>query len=356
MPDRISAAVITNENGAHLGAYFGALAAIDEVEGVVLCDPGGKNVAAARKALGEKLTAVHEDIDRTLSAAKPDLALISVESVNAPPLIDKALDAGCHVFAEKPACIRAEDFSPLAQKATAENLQLMLALSNRINPAVLKARELIHVDGILGDLYGAEIHLVADQTRLTRESYRNSWFADRDRAGGGHLAWLGLHWLDLAMHLTGQDITAVTGFTGNVGGQPISVEDSAALALRFGGGAFATMTSGYYLDRGYHSHLRLWGSKGWIEYREWLGGAHDPPLSWYCSEGENKTKGIVDFSGPNEPRGYTPYLRECVRTVAGLRENAPISPGESLRILRVIYAAYEAAHAGKVVQVDHESA
>lgn len=346
----ITVAVITNANGAHLGAYFEALAVADEVDGVALCDPGGNNVEAARKALGEKLTAVFEDTDRMLMAAKPDLAMISVEAVNGPPLIDKALDAGCHVFAEKPACLNAEDFAPLAAKAEAADLHLMLALANRLNPPVQKAYKLIHEDGVLGDFYGVEMHLVADQTRLKNPSYHASWYADKARAGGGHLAWLGLHWIDLAMHLTGRDITAVTGFTGNVGGQPITVEDSAALALRFEGGSFGTMTSGYYLDHGYHSHLRLWGSSGWIEYRDHLGGPHIPPMSWYSTNPACKTEGIAHFEEPNEPRGYTPYVRECVRASAGLR-SAPISPRESLRILNTVFTAYRAAEAGKVVEV-----
>ena len=349
MPVPISAAVITEATGAHLGAYFSALADTEEVDAVALCDPGGKNVEAARKALGEKLTAVYEDVDRMLMVARPDLALVSVEAVNGPPLINKALEAGCHVFAEKPACLSAEAFAPLTAKAEAKDLHLMLALANRVNPAVLKAKQLI-ADGVLGDFFGAEIHLIADQTRLKSQSYHDSWYADKKRAGGGHLVWLGLHWLDLAMHLTGRDITAVTGFTGNVGGQPITVEDSAALALRFEGNRFGTMTSGYYTDKGYHSHLRLWGSNGWIEYKEHLGGENNPPLSWYSTNPDCRTDGVADYQRTDEPKGYTPYVRECARAAAGLRP-APISPAEGLRILNTVFSAYRAASEAKVIEV-----
>src|SRR5207248_6975460 len=140
--------------------------------------------------------------------------------------------AGCHVFAEKPSCVRAEDFEPLVRKAQRKHRHLMLALANRLHPCVAEARRLLR-DGRLGKVYGAEVHLVADQTRLTRESYRKEWFCSKARAGGGHLIWLGIHWLDLALYLTGLKVEQVTGFTGVVGGQPLDVEDSAALALRF---------------------------------------------------------------------------------------------------------------------------
>ena len=43
----------------------------------------------------------------------------------------------------------------------------------------------------------------------------------------------------------------------NVGGQPIDTEDSAVVALRFDNGMLGTLTSGYYLDRGYHSLLKI---------------------------------------------------------------------------------------------------
>jgi len=258
-------------------------------------------------------------------------------------VIDRLLEADCHVFAEKPACVRAEDLAPLVEKAEKRGLHLLYAFANRITPAVLRMRDLAG-EGLLGDLYGVEMHLVADQTRLTRESYQESWFADRTRAGGGHLAWLGIHWLDLAMLVTGQSIAEVSGFAGIVGGQPLAIEDSAAVAMRFEKGAFGTMHSGYYLDRGYHSHLRLWGSNGWIEYAEHLGGRTEVPLRWYRND--RPGEGIVDYDGPMEPKGYTPWIRECVRACAGLAE-APITGREALRVLRTIFTLYEAAETGE---------
>eukprot|EP01051_Picozoa_sp_SAG22_P001768 SAG22_NODE_73_length_22318_cov_47.105315_15_plen_67_part_00 len=53
--------------------------------------------------------------------------------------------------------------------------------------------------------------MVADQTRLGREGYGDRWEASKARAGGGHLVWLGIHWLDLAQYMTGTSITQVGG-------------------------------------------------------------------------------------------------------------------------------------------------
>src|SRR5438876_483608 len=84
---------------------------------------------------------------------------------SAPPVIDAALDAGCHVFAEKPSCTHAEDFEKLVRKAERTHRHLMLAVANRSHAPVREARRLIQA-GKLGKVYGVEAHLVTDQTRL----------------------------------------------------------------------------------------------------------------------------------------------------------------------------------------------
>ncbi len=343
----IPVAVVTAPGGAHLDAYLEALRDTPECGAVALFDPSGGSFALAKTILGEKLSAAFQDLDRLLAVADPAMALVTVEPVDAPPLIDRLLEADCHILTEKPACVRVADLEPLVAKAEAAKLHLLFALANRGLPAVGKIRELV-AGGVLGDLYGAEVHFAADQTRLRSESYHRSWYADRTRAGGGHLAWLGIHWLDLLLHLTGRRVVAVGGFTGNVGGQPLQIEDSAALVMRLDNGASATMTSGYYLDRGYHSHLRLWGSGGWIEYSEHLGAVVETPLRWY--ENARSSGGVQEFRNSDAPRGYTPWVRTCVRACAG-DGPAPITGREALEVLRVIFGFYEAAEQGGILKL-----
>jgi predicted dehydrogenase len=339
MPKTIKVAILTHAQGAHLGAYLGALANIEEVEAVAVGDPSGHTVAAAKKALGDKLKEASQDPAALLKKFQPEMALVTMEAAQAPPVIDLALEAGCHVFAEKPSCVKVADFEKLAAKAQRKHRHLMLALANRVHPSVREARQLIR-DGRLGKVYGVEIHFVADQTRLKRESYRKEWFNHKARSGGGSLIWLGIHWLDLALYVTGRTVKQAAGFMGVVGGQPIDVEDSAAVALRFDNDTFGTMTSGYYLDRGYHSHLQVWGEHGWLRLKL----TEEEPLEWYSTRGTNAPK-VQRFSYPKGLRSYTPFVRAAARAVAGL-EPAPISPEESLHVLKAIFAYYKAAQTG----------
>lgn len=333
--------VITETDGPHLQAYLQALRDTAEVASVVLADSEnteGQSHQLAKRILGDKLSATFSDYAEMLERKRPAMALIALEASKAPPAVRAALQAGCHVMAEKPACVRVEDFRPLARLAEERDRHLMLALANRLNAEVETAQKLIS-DGNLGQIFGVEMHLVADQTRLTRPAYQQSWYASKERAGGGHLIWLGIHWLDLAMYLTGSSIREVNAMIANVGGQPIDVEDSAALTCRFDNGALGTFTSGYYLDSGYHSHIKIWGSQGWLEIQ-----SHgDTPLKWYSQL--DKQAGVQSLAATDQPRGYTPLVRACVHAAIGIGP-APLTTSDSLRVIETVFAAYRASESG----------
>jgi predicted dehydrogenase len=344
-PKRIRTAMITEPGGAHLNYYFESLALAEEVGSVALCDPSGKSLAMAQKALGSKLTASYKDLRAMFRKEKFDLALISMEGETSPPAIDAALDAGCHVLAEKPGCVHVEDFEKLNRKAKSRNLHLLLALGNRVDPVMVEAFRLVH-EGKIGKVWGVEVHIIADQTRLTAPGYRNEWRAQKARAGGGHLIWLGIHWLDLAMWVTGLPVKGVTGFTANVGGQPLDVEDSAVVAMQFENGSLGTLTSGYYLDKGYHSHLKVWGSQGWLQVHKHT----EIPLEWYSMLEPNPQ--VKRWEKPKRATGdvYPLFVRSVARACAGLEPFA-VSGDDSVRVLKAVFACYRAAETGQTQRV-----
>ncbi|MFN0169755.1 MAG: Gfo/Idh/MocA family protein [Bryobacteraceae bacterium] len=331
--------VITQKNGPHLSAYLGGLAESPEAGPIALCDASGATVDAARKALGSRLGGVYTDAASLLAKEKPAVTFVVLEASVAPAAITAALDAGSHVMAEKPACVRLADFEALARKAQSRNRQLMLALANRVDPVMVEARRLIQ-GGHLGKLYGAELHTIADQTRLTRADYRQAWYAQKAKAGGGHLIWLGIHWIDLAMYLTGRPVREVSAFTTNIGGQPLDVEDSAVVSFRFDGGALGTLTSGYYLDKGKQLFIKVWGSEGWLEIEK----EAKPQLKWYT-----RKEGGRQFEGPLTPSGYSPFVRAVVRSGGGAPP--PLTTEDSLMALRTVFASYRSAETGKAQPV-----
>jgi UDP-N-acetyl-2-amino-2-deoxyglucuronate dehydrogenase len=326
-------ALLTHAAAPHLSAYVEGLSKCPDVRRVFLAGPSAEKEVAP--GLGPKLAAVFPSPDALFQQHQPPLALIPMEAALAPPAIRSALQAGCNVMAEKPACVRAEDFAPLAALANSRRQFLMLAFANRIDPVMREARRIVQSPAI-GKLYGMEMHLIADQTRLTRPAYHKTWTAQKARAGGGHLIWLGIHWLDLAAFISGSRITRVAGFTGNVGGQPIDTEDSAAITFQFANGTLGTLTSGYYLDKGKHGFLKFWGANGWLEINQ----EHpEGPLAWQ-SHGQP-----VQRWKPTTPAGYTPWVAHAVRAAEG-KEPPALTADESLQALTVVFAAYRAAQTG----------
>lgn len=337
-------AFLTHAAGAHISAYFAALAQSKDCTEVVLADPDDHWTDGARKTLGDKLTRSYTDVAKLLADETPQLCLVSMEARAAPPVIEAALSSGSHVFSEKPACIAPEQFEHLATLADSKHLHLMLAFANRTNPESLAAKRLIR-QGRIGKLFSVDMHIVADQTRLTRPAYHATWYADKARGGGGHLIWLGIHWLDLAMYLTETRIVQATGAIANVGKQPINVEDSAVATMQFSNGMLGTLNSGYYLDSGYHTQIRIWGSQGWIN----LDSIGSPKMTWYESTGPN-AKQVQTFSESTEPRGYSPFVGRAIAAIA--KDTAPpITTQESLAALRTVFGIYSSAASGQATKI-----
>jgi predicted dehydrogenase len=105
------------------------------------------------------------------------------------------------------------------------------------------------------------------------------------------------------------------------------------------------LTSGYYLDKGYHQHVQVWGEHGWLK----LASLEDVPLEWYSTK-DTKEATVQRFAPPKGERGYPPFVRAAVRACAGL-EPAPISGEECLHVLKAIFAFYEAARTGRAQSV-----
>lgn len=336
-------ALLTHSGGAHIEAYLSALAAAKDCDEVVLADPDQRWTQSATSKLQGKLTRTYQSHEELLRSETPKFCLVSMEARLAPPVVAAALNQGSHVFAEKPACVSLPEFEELAQVSESKHLHLMLAFANRVNPESLAARRMIRL-GIIGNVYSVDMHIVADQTRLTRPAYHQTWYADKTRAGGGHLIWLGIHWLDLAMYLTDTVITETTGAITNIGGQPISAEDSAVATLRFSNGMLGSMNSGYYLDSSYHTQIRIWGSKGWLN----LDSIGSPKLTWYENTGTRAGE-VQSFTEATEPRGYSPFVARAVSAIA--RDNPPpITTQESLNALRTVFSIYDAAKSGQAAE------
>jgi predicted dehydrogenase len=354
--ESIKVGVIAEPTGAHLNYFFRALANAPGISRIAIADttgeifdrgylagvPGrdGREPLPASIASGST-TGRFTDYRAMLAAVEPDLVLVGMEAHHAPAPIEAALRAGCHVLVDHPACVRLEDFERVEKLAAAGGRHLIMAFATRTLPPARKARELVEA-GFLGKIYAADLYTIADQTRLRQPEYRRSWYASRSKEGGGHLIRLGIHYIDVIQYIVGERIRGVTGFYGTVGGQPVDIEDAAVAALEFGGGAVATLHSGYYVEAGYDTGITLWGSEGWLRFDHVSG----TPLEWHSTRA-GAPAGVERFAYPEPPLyGYQALVHAAVEAARGATP-PPVTGAEALHDLRVVFGLYRACDTGR---------
>lgn len=350
--EKIRVGIITERNGPHLGIYLNSVAACKGVSKVAISDKSGSEFRRAKAMLSKAFSEVptYRDAGAMLKEFKPQLVIITLPAHLSPDPIRLALEAGCHVLSEKPGCVRVEQFAELVKLAKSKKRQLMLSLPNRVSPRSLRAREIIE-QGLLGKLYAVNVHQVKDQARLTRTSYHKSWFAFKDKAGGGHLIWLGIHNMDQVFFITGDRVEKVTAFCRNVGGQPVEIEDAEALAMQFKSGMVGTFHGGYYLKGGsMQSGLTIWGSKGWLRMSAHRGPEGMAESFQWVSTHTKAPKGVQTENPTSKVGGYQAFVQAAVDSARGVRP-PPLSGEDSLQVLKVIFAAYKSSETGTVQDV-----
>jgi len=86
----------------------------------------------------------------------PDIVDICTPPQTHFSLAIEAMEAGCHVLAEKPLAMSVEDVDELFRVSKREDVKLCVVHQNHFNPAVQKARRLVE-EGAVGDLLSVDV-------------------------------------------------------------------------------------------------------------------------------------------------------------------------------------------------------
>ena len=215
-------------------------AAQQHVEAIALA--GRESVVAARiAAVVDPDETRASDFARKTGAAVRTCAevlddpLIDCVSICTPPdahadLAIAALRAGKGVLIEKPVTRTAGELDAIlaVAEATGNPAMAMLQHRGRIPAAAL--------DKVWTNNSCAAIEVT--RLRASHHYLSEAWRHDPNRSGGGHVAHLAVHYIDLACQLLGTP-TAVVGLA-ECRDAP-QIDTRAALAVRFGGGALMTV-------------------------------------------------------------------------------------------------------------------
>ncbi len=132
----------------------------------------------------------------------PEIDVIDITTPNAMH-VDMALaaiEAGKHVYCEKPLTVRVEDAERLADAAERAGVKTMVAFNNVKTPAALLARQIIE-RGEIGRL--TRFRGWFDQGFFNDPEMPWSWRCSRTEAGSGSLGDLGSHVVSVAQFLVG---------------------------------------------------------------------------------------------------------------------------------------------------------
>jgi predicted dehydrogenase len=177
----------------HLEAY----ADMPDVEVVALA---GKE-ADRRTELGAQygVRALFDDWQDLVAMAELDIVSIATPNALHHPIAMAALEAGKHVFCEKPLALNTAEAREMVAAAVAHDRVLEVAFNHRRRADVQYVKQYLDQVGI-GRIY----HARASWKRRAGIPGLRSWFTSKRMAGGGALIDLGPHVLDSLLFLLGE--------------------------------------------------------------------------------------------------------------------------------------------------------
>jgi predicted dehydrogenase len=281
------------------GAVKAAFGDVPTVERVTLCDvDAGHATKTAREYGFAKSTSNWREL-----LADPHIQLISITSPNGlhREMAVAALEAGKHVWCEKPMALTLADAEAMARAAEASGKATALGYGYLRNPALQFARQLI-ADGAIGEVF--DFRGSVDEDYMADPQLPWSWRLTRKEAGLGTLGDLTVHLISLAQELIG-GISALTAMVDVVHRQrptasgamaAVENDDIAHALVRFKSGARGVLTSSR-VAHGRKNGLKIevHGSKGML----WLDNERMNELNLYVAEGLPEQRGFRRIlSGP----------------------------------------------------------
>ncbi|HET6294637.1 MAG TPA: Gfo/Idh/MocA family oxidoreductase [Kribbella sp.] len=229
------------------------------------------------KSLGAKFQVpeLFENWEDLLKVDGLDAVSIATPTQLHAPIALKALAQGLHVLCEKPLARTVAEGTAMVEAANKAGRVLKVVFNHRERGDVTVLKHQID-EGMLGRVYYAKAHWM----RRNGIPGMGGWFTNRELSGGGPLIDLGVHILDMALHLLGEPkVTTVSASTFaelgprgrgsgahvvNTLGSAFEVEDLATAYLRLeGGGALQLETSwASYRAPGDNFGIELFGTEG----------------------------------------------------------------------------------------------
>jgi predicted dehydrogenase len=246
--------------------------------------------------------------------------------------IQQAAKAGKHVFCEKPLTLTRKTAEKAIEACRAAGVTLSIGFNRRHAPSFLEMMNRIRA-GAIGDV----LHVEATHSGPTGYSLdAASWRSTRAEAPAGGMTARGIHALDGMIQIAGP-VASVYAFSDKRKLAPeIDMDDTTSMLLRFAGGATGSLSTVFVTADLYH--MRVFGSKGWIEMR----GDTDLLVRGLQGQPEGITLPAVDKEKAE---------LEAFADAVGEKKNFVVPPEEAINGVAVLEAVEVSARKGKAVKI-----
>lgn len=189
----------------------------------------GQSAEAASRELG--FARIAADEGGVILDPAVDAVVIATRHGTHAHLAKRALDAGKHVFCEKPLALSEADLEAVLVAAGSARGQLMVGFNRRYSPLITQMRDF---------LTEQEVPLTAAYRVSAGQIEQGSWVHDLDQ-GGGRAIGEACHFVDTLRFLVGKPITAIHAFGHGEPGTPVQARDNLIISLSFADGSAGTI-------------------------------------------------------------------------------------------------------------------
>jgi len=137
--------------------------------------------------------------EKIINNPEIDIVIVSTPNFLNKELTIKSLNAGKHVFCEKPPAFTAADVKEIQEaEKNSEGKKLMYGFNHRHHDSIIRMKEIID-----NGEYGKIIWMRGRYGKSVTEDYFNQWRAKKELSGGGIVIDQGIHMLDLFRYFGG---------------------------------------------------------------------------------------------------------------------------------------------------------
>lgn len=196
------------------------------------------------KSIYEVSDITHQNKDVKLCKSYDDLLDSNIDAVivstyvkNASEYVIRALNAGKHVFCEKPPSTNSEQMLEVIKAENETNKILKYGFNHRFHYSVMEAKKLIN-EGTLGKM----LWMRGVYGKAGSIDFRDNWRNYRNYSGGGILLDQGIHMLDLFRFFSESEFECINSHL-TTSFWDIECEDNAFLTLKSDENVMATLHS-----------------------------------------------------------------------------------------------------------------